>query len=216
MKVYCTVAYFAGRYDQANELYEQHMSTMAFVKTLKGMPFKVPRRLGGVMMAPGQQVNAMAVYASWALETLRNQHDLQAPFHIVPVPGSKVDLGVPSGAANATAHLMAIEVAKLIPERARVVDALRFVKRHASAHEGNKEARNVDWLTENMTVTAPRPTGGSVILVDDVFTSGAHLAASRNVLRAKWSVTDPRALCAARTVKEFVPKPYPYPHVVSV
>lgn len=214
MNIHCTVAYLAGQYDRENPAYEGHMSALAFVKALKGEAFKTSRRLAGRVMSPGDQESALLVFAEWAANHLR---PVAAPVHFIPVPGSKIDLKIPAGKALSTAHLMAYAAVGLFPGVATVADVLRFSAAHPSAHrEGNADARNVDWLIEELRVIGTVPKGGTVVLIDDVYTSGAHMMACLATLRKAGLAAEPIALCAARTVKAYVDRPFPYAEVLTL
>ena len=212
MDVYCTTAYFAGYYKDG-PLYEPHMACLAFVKSIKGEHFRSRRVLGGRSMSPRRPENAYAVFGEWAASVLRN---IPARIWLVPVPGSKLGLGFDPEDVGSTAHVLAKVAAKEMGGKAEVADVLRFVQPHQSAHEGNYQARNRHWLVSQMRVTLSPPTGGCMVLVDDVLTSGGHLLASRDVLLSASPGLNPIGLCAAHTVKTYVKQPFPYPEVVSL
>jgi hypothetical protein len=221
MNIYCTAAYLAGWYEKG-DLYEPHMSCMAFVKSIKGVHFASPRYLGGRMMRPGNPENALIVFAEWARQLLRN---LPGPLILVPVPGSKLTIGTLPHDVGSKAHILAEKAAEIIGPKALVADILRFLEPHQSVSQGNSNARDRQWLKNQLCMNNNPPywfsvlPPGQVILIDDVLTSGSHLMACHDFLLSKFrgrSDLKPFALCAARTVKKYVDRPYPYPDVVTI
>jgi predicted amidophosphoribosyltransferase len=214
MNVYFTSAYLAGYYADGPS-YEGHMAAMAFVKALKGSEVKIPRKFAGRQMSHNHRDNAFMAFAEWAGGLLR---EIGEPMHLVPVPGSKLHVGVSSDQNTSVAYRMACACAtSTLAGRATVIDALRFHTPHLSAHaEKNEDARNPAWLFEQLRVVAPLPNSGVIVLVDDVFTTGAHLTACRNKLRSLRPGREPIGICAAKTVKRYVDQPYPYPEVTSI
>lgn len=61
-------------------------------------------------------------------------------------------------------------------------DIFSFKEEHDSARSGNKQARDVDWLVNNLVVDESHPllktineANVAIILIDDVITSGSHI-----------------------------------------
>lgn len=126
----------------------------------------------------------------------------EAPIFLVPVPGSKVD--VHFAGAPRTAQL-AQAIADAVNEGAFVADVLRQVATIPSANEEGG-TRDAAALFANLVLTED-VDGLSVILVDDVLTSGGHMQACAAKLRAA-GATVLMAIVAARSDKNQVPEPF--------
>ncbi len=117
---------------------------------------------------------------------------LRWPVVLVPVPSSDCYLGGPSAPST-------LRLASAIADRMRacvVVDALRWKKRARPSH--CMGIRNPSWLYNNLELTSPLPDG-TLVVVDDVFTTGSHVVAA--AARISTEVNQCRhAVCAGRTV----------------
>jgi predicted amidophosphoribosyltransferase len=110
---------------------------------------------------------------------------------VIPIPGS--DCVVGSMATPGTLPLAQALVLNM--RRAITVDCLRWRTQLAPSHKGG--SRDVGQLFKQLTIIAPIEPG-TVVLVDDLLTSGAHIvAATRRLRRAGRSCE--YAICLGRT-----------------
>ena len=118
---------------------------------------------------------------------------LRAPIVLVPVPDStctSASSHVPRTALLAqslASHLM----------NAVVFDGLRWVRAVRSSHDGG--TRNPTRLYDNLVLTETIPQGTSVI-VDDVFTTGAHIRTAAAKVSTQASTPCAHAICLAKAV----------------
>lgn len=103
--------------------------------------------------------------------------DTPAKFHIVPIPNSDMFVGAKG---PFRVHELAKRVTAKAPTGATCVPALRWREPKESAHAGGG-TRDIEKL-EALLVLEERPDG-PVILLDDVLTTGSHMAAATRFLR---------------------------------
>jgi hypothetical protein len=215
MNVHFMTAYLAGHYDSNDALYEPHMSTLAFVKTIKHDRVKSRRRLLGLEMTLENRENVLDLFGAWAALTLT---DMIGNFCLVPIPGSKVDVTVPQGQQDVGGRSrppldMARAICSALEGRAHISDILRFKTSHAAVHGGQRLSAG-ELSGQYVCLSPPGP--GTVVFVDDVYTTGAHLKAARDFLSIKTRGQNFIGLCGARTVKKYVANPFPYEDVAKI
>lgn len=149
---------------------------------LDGMP---------VQLVDGNRAGVLRMFGKWGARRLRQIGVRDAV--LVGVPGSSHT----TADGNFTAGRMATAVAQQGPWSADPM--LYFTQAMKPAHEGNRQARNIDFLMGVLACTHERVTG-QVVLLDDVVTTGAHMVACARKLRAL-GATVSIALCVAQTFK---------------
>ncbi len=154
-----------------------------------------------VKLGTGNRDDVLRMFGKWGARRLQSLG--AAGSIIVGVPGSSHT----TAAGTFTAGRMAAAVAQYCAASAKPI--LYFTDAMKPAHEGNKQARDIDFLSGKLACTEPQITG-SVVLVDDVVTTGAHMVACARKLRAL-GATITLGLCAARTVRAAVPDPLDLP-----
>ena len=87
---------------------------------------------------------------------------------------------------------------------------LAFKNEMPKAHKKGEGSRNQHLLRDNLKVDGQSIKGRVVVLLDDVVTSGAHMRACAEFLRAHGAAVE-HSICAGRTVWEQVPKPLEIP-----
>lgn len=154
-----------------------------------------------VKLSSGNRADVLRMFGKWGARRVRSLGIADAI--VVGVPGSSHT----TADGNFTAGRMAAAVAQYGGGRARPI--LHFTEAMKPAHQGNKKARDIDYLGTVLACTEQQVTG-NVVLVDDVVTTGAHMVACAKKLRAL-GATVTIALCAAQTVKLAVPEPLNLP-----
>lgn len=167
---------------------------MKFIKAIKGKTVNgygfVPVAGRHLRLSEGNKEDSLSWFASMAAEALHPV--LTAPL-IVPVPPKSAVLGSESaGRVGSVSHLLA----QLLPD-AQVWDGLRWIQPLRRAHEGG--SRDADFLFAHLVATGPTVKAESILLLDDVLKTGAHLhAASLELDRVGMAVT--HGLAAGRAV----------------
>lgn len=115
-------------------------------------------------------------------------------FSIVPIPNSD---GIASSAADFRTLVHVRAIAAAIGPRATAIDALRWNGPKDKAHQGG--SRNPQVHFDNLRVT--KPVTGTVILFDDVMTTGSQLIGSYRRL-ARDAVAPGCAFVIGRTAHE--------------
>jgi hypothetical protein len=159
---------------------------------LDGMPVK---------LSTGHRDDVLRMFGKWGSRHLQTLGAANAV--IVGVPGSSHT----TADGNFTAGRMAAAVARYGAGEAKPI--LYFSQAMRPAHEGNKQAREINFLVSVLACTEQEVTG-AVVLVDDVVTTGAHMVACARKLRVLGASVK-IGLCAARTVREAVPDPLNLP-----
>jgi phosphoribosylpyrophosphate synthetase len=154
-----------------------------------------------VRLIDGNRADVLRMFGKWGARRLRQLGANDAV--LVGVPGSSHT----AANGNFTAGRMAAAVAQHGAFQADPM--LYFTQAMRPAHEGNRQARDINFLTGVLACTHQTLTG-QIVLVDDVVTTGAHMVACARKLRAL-GATVSLALCAARTVKVQVPNPLDLP-----
>ena len=126
---------------------------------------------------------------------------LPKPFVVVPVPNS--DCTLSSGIKPRTRRLAKV-ICDTLNDGSYMIDCLRWKKNLGSAHEGGpREAEilydNLVLLKEGLDELEDVDEGTSVVLVDDVTTSGGHLQACAAKLKSVDVEVD-IVLCGGKTV----------------
>jgi predicted amidophosphoribosyltransferase len=130
------------------------------------------------------------------------RHPPASQFVLVPVPGSKVDLGF-RGLHRTTR--LANEIASVLPSGPTVRDILRWESPIPPSRSANG-TRDVAFLYDRLRSTGSA-AGERVVLVDDVLALGGHVRACAAKLRAGGA--EPiLALCAGRADQIQVPDPF--------
>jgi predicted amidophosphoribosyltransferase len=117
--------------------------------------------------------------------------ELPSPITLIPVPNSACVVG-----ASATPHTLAL--ARSIADHAEntsVLDCLRWKQPMRPSHFAG--TRDVQTLCRNMVFKSKTPPCETVVLVDDVVTTGAHLRASAYTL-TEAGLRCNEAICVAR------------------
>jgi hypothetical protein len=110
---------------------------------------------------------------------------------LVPVPSSSV-----IAATLETDRFPAYKLARAYERAGLGQCAVLAVNRAAKPAKTTSGRRTADDLLANLEIHAERPTGADLILIDDLVTSGASLAALDKLLGASGKV---RAFCVAQT-----------------
>lgn len=188
---------------------DPHYCVNLFVNALKG------RRVSGygyVQVLPGEprrrlDASNMQEAARWFGEMAADilvREGIEAPV-LVPIPDSRAVLGA---AVSRTAHL-ARATSEQVPGSI-VADVLRFDQPMHSAH-AQQGTRDAIWLHAHLRICGPLPQERSCVLVDDVLTTGGHLAAAHAVLRAHGADVA-LAICGASA--DLKPHPAPFERTV--
>jgi hypothetical protein len=169
-----------------------------FVQALKDKPFKYSARVPVVgTLRYLDQSNAndtLGWYAEMATAYLRGKKT-PGPAVLVPIPNSSCAITnniIPRTLSQAQALARNLN-------HTTVADCLRWkvAKERASGKGGG--TRNPQELYGNLVLTAQVPDAPTLILIDDVNTTGGHLQAARAMLLGHNGNCN-LAICAARTV----------------
>ena len=177
IQVFCCFSHFTG--DGLRQ--DPHYGVGQFVNALKGRPLSgyaylrvardEPRRRldGGNAALAFEWFGEMA--AGWVAA-------LGSPIALVPIPDSRCIDSEHSARTRPLADALAARIPGAV-----VLDVLRFDRQMHSAHaaQGARDARS---LCLHLRVSAPLTPNPRALLVDDIITTGGHVAASAAVLRA--------------------------------
>jgi hypothetical protein len=189
---------------------QEDYSVNKVVKVLKGKPINGHANVRDAdgqwrLIQNGSRPNALAIFTAWARSKVPNP--IALPFVLVPVPCSEcVTFDAPS-----TPVAMADVLAARIGAGSSVGRWLRFEHPMPKSHEGGSRRQSVleaALVFDGRSVTA----GTTVVLVDDVKTTGSHLRACARVLRGAGCNVH-TVLTAAATVWEPVANPFDVPPV---
>jgi hypothetical protein len=210
LNLYCWGAYAA--YDHVatpyrDDDYVVNGMVRAVKGTLPARQFAYVRALDGnrYRIAAGTEPLAFAVFGQWGASLLAQWKSAL----IIPVPSSShTTFGIPF-----TGSKLAESIAARMPTEANVHAApiLAFKSKMPRASAGESGGRDRTAIQAALQVTSLSSLKGqSVVLVDDVCTTGAHLVACANFLRDQGANVD-YALCLARTVNFQHPTPLQVP-----
>jgi len=165
----------------ANMRHEDYDATM-LVHAVKGDP--LPPKQWTKVTVGGKRVrvdhantqNAVEWFAEWASDQIDGLG--HGPKILIPIPGSSTLAASP---ANFRTAILARRIAAHCWRPTVVVPWLRFRDARTSSHGGG--TRNPQALYENMTHVGELPAG-EIVLIDDVYTTGAHMRA------AAWELHD--------------------------
>lgn len=170
------------------------------VDAIKGKPINgyayVPNGTGGMLRLEESSRAAMAgVFGAWARQQLVSWFGAGTEVALIPIPGSS---SVAPSATFVAQGLATAVTAGSCPVRATVQDVVRFTSPMVPSHAGG--SRDPDYLCAHMTLL-----GGVVgvpVLIDDVFTLGAHVKAVAKLFSQHSLPAVGHALCVAETVHE--------------
>jgi hypothetical protein len=161
---------------------------IAFIRAAKGQPASRDNsRLDAVV-----NEHALDWFGKMAAVVLKMKR-VDPPIILIPMPNSDCYIGCEEGPRT-------IPLANAIINHLRnatVIDAMRWRACQTPAHEGG--ARDPETLYRALVLLLPIPEKGTVIIVDDVLTTGAHaLAAAAKVSTERNPCR--LAICLGRTV----------------
>jgi hypothetical protein len=181
--------YLSGGATYTQPFYDTHK----LVTALKGEPVKgfVNIKLGGRTVELRDPNKDLA--ADWFGERVAELRlTPELPYYLCCLPDSGCTL---NGVRTSKIERLALAVQARVP-RMKIVDVFRFKTPMPKSHETNM--RDPATLFSSLEVVSLPPLDGRVIILDDVCTSGAHIAAATAHLKAH-NVSDVVAICAART-----------------
>ena len=174
-------------------------AALAAVKAVKGLPLgdlhgQVPtggrRRVRIDKKNPDEALNLFAKWASKHVDELGNQKRI-----LIPVPGSQVTT---SHNPDFRTAQIAESIRQECDPKVEVSTCLRFKKPMPKSRCGG--SRNSVELYENMVIVGEIPDD-DIVLVDDVYTSGAHARAAAQRLSDEGGVVL-GVVCCGRTCRE--------------
>jgi hypothetical protein len=201
LRVVCCFSHLTG----PDGWQDSHHCVNQFLRAIKGQPLSgyayvrvgpsQPRRKLEASNA-GDAVDWFGDMAARVLLTAA----VDAPA-LVPIPDSACTVG----ARRSRTTAMADAIAARVPG-AQVADALRFDQVMHSSH-GRQGCRDALSLHRHLTWQAPEVAAVPCVLVDDVITTGGHLAAAAAVLRQVGYRVD-LAVCAVSAGRAAHPCPF--------
>jgi len=167
---------------------------LKFVKAIKGKPINkyayVPVGKVRRLLEERNADDAIGWFGEMAMAPTR---DLRIPHPLILVPIPNSSCTTTNGKVPRTTRLAKALAVQL---REEVWDRLRWKTIMTPSSQGG--TRDPQELYDNLVVTK-EPPKGSLVLIDDVRTTGAHLLAAAARLAEKGARV-PLAVCAARTV----------------
>jgi predicted amidophosphoribosyltransferase len=167
---------------------------LKFVKAIKGKPINkyayVPVGKAKRLLQERNADDAIGWFGEMAMAPTR---DLRIPHPLILVPIPNSSCTTTNGKVPRTTRLAKALAVQLGEE---VWDRLRWKTIMTPSSQGG--TRDPQELYDNLVVTK-EPPKGSLVLIDDVRTTGAHLLAAAARLAEKGARV-PLAVCAARTV----------------
>jgi hypothetical protein len=192
------VVHHFARYLTANCLWRtDDYAAMNFVKALKGEPLRgwASLRINShtLMLRQNEPETALP----WFSQVVANSFawDEGRGFVLCPIPDSGCT--VTAGRSSKT-RLLADSIASHLPQIG-VWDSIRWREALQKAHEGGP--RDPAILFSNIESVLPVPRDKTIILVDDVCTTGGHLRAIAAFIGLNGG-SAPSAICAARTAQD--------------
>jgi predicted amidophosphoribosyltransferase len=168
---------------------------LKFVKAIKGKPINkyayVPVGKAKRLLQERNADDAITWFGEMAMAPTRDLR-IPRPLVLVPIPNSSCT--TTNGKVPRTTRLAKALLVQL--GEGEVWDRLRWKTSMTPSSQGG--TRDPQELYDNLVVTK-EPPKGSLVLIDDVRTTGAHLLAAAARLVEKGARV-PSAVCAARTV----------------
>ena len=195
LPVYCFCWYRTGD----GKRNQSEFDATKFIKAVKGKTFRgwadipVPG-LGVRRLRPENAADAIAWFGYFVADRIR----INGPVYLVPFPDSKCSLG---GGRPPDTLPLARAASRRLGKDAPVLDVLRWTRPMPSCHDEGG-SRDPDVLYPRLEVLSDwHGREGSVVIIDDVLTSGGHLRAGARVL-SDYGFEVEAALCVGRTTQE--------------
>ena len=202
---YCCVYYSELAHNKISKRTEPYWQSRAFSWAVKTGQFKnkftVLYRKKNISITRENINKARLIFGNF-IDAILKQENADEDTLLIPVPSRDAILDAPSYRS----HAMTLAALDTSTWRSRIYDGLRWTELLAKAHEGGPRGR--EELKAYLRAVGDLE-GKKVYLIDDIFTKGGSLLASKDVLEAAGAQVL-GAITAAKTVHDFNTVPYGY------
>lgn len=192
---------------------DEDYNASKFIKLIKGKAINkwgsMPSRAGPQVRFDGtSRAAVIACFAQSMCDHLVANNHCNGQMALVPVPSSDAVHGATFTRYPARELAVALK-AELVRKGISVkgTDVLRWKTPKLPSHAGG--SRDGEFLYDNLTVVGPVQAGVRYVLVDDVYTGGGHLQASKRRLVEAGANVD-LAVCAGKSSQTKPPSAFDF------
>lgn len=205
MQVYSAIPYFVGSFEEYTEELKFYQK---LVKALKGERFKTPISYSGISInnsTSAKQAGMIAAEVIYSKLISPRIFNLEYDAELIPILPSACGLG--DEHQSSAAYILSTCMEDAYDMNLLVDPSVFWIDAHASSHRGGHRWSAAE-LVKNIADELDPDPALQYVLVDDVFTTGAHMKSIRDYLFGVYGDFNLVGLTLAMSVRSPVDGPF--------